>query len=849
MLIPLHSHTNDLKLHLKAWEVETTEGNYSESGHLSPTYYRNNFTTYVALPDIKDVIYLHINSHRGYSRILLNGSLLSTVGSINNIKDGRTNLQEPVPIPYSLRVKGKLNSVEVINYSDNKNFKPSFYLSSNKSMPVALLIYEKVTKTLPLAYSIIVFVILISYLRLKDPKEQKSNSYFTLSLILFLLFFIISSINNESLIRTVMNPVIPILSLAGWFAYLLYFTIKYYNFDYERQCFHSFISIAIVIGFSIIVSFTAISINMNLIYKLFQVCMNLTFLIIIYKIPKPDLKTLRPAFHYAFLLNLINFVQTTVNESPDLNLPLTGIIIVIICNFITFFDSMIKKIEASAVYSSKLFKTMERNREELAKKDVEISELKNSNDDIQREKSLFFSTLGKTLRAPLNSIIGYSENLYTAEKIEEVTPLVTEIIVEADKIFQSINNIMDFSTRDFTNNDLLLKDFRMKEIFENSIYDSPTIGNFRNRINYNPVGISDKVLIKGNPIIYKQIVSNILQFLISLNPDTIDYTLFNNGITDTHMNLAGRFSANNLNKANLSTITPLASGKDTFTKYIKLYDIYFNEEHTDNCYIIDLKFQCGISPLNKKKQSSDESNALILERNISVLVVEDYIPNLNIVKMHLSKMGCDVITATNGEDAISEFQKNVVDIILMDINMPLMDGWSATEAIRSMEEGLDVMIIGLTASSLDLDIRHCFESGMDDVLVKPIRKKQLYNKLLTLEEFEPVKFPSLANLRADYGISKLETETLFISTINQIAKQLEVLEVLISACDCDGLKREITVLIHASLIINAFYFTRLIRNLENAFFLKDEERIARIHKSLTEIITKVKEDNAVLFGN
>ena len=74
------------------------------------------------------------------------------------------------------------------------------------------------------------------------------------------------------------------------------------------------------------------------------------------------------------------------------------------------------------------------NKEELNKKDSIISELKNNNDEILREKSLFFSSLGRNLRAPLNSIIGYSENLYATTNINEVNPIVTEIIIESDKI-------------------------------------------------------------------------------------------------------------------------------------------------------------------------------------------------------------------------------------------------------------------------------------------------------------------------------------------------------------------------------------------------------------------------------
>ncbi len=532
-------------------------------------------------------------------------------------------------------------------------------------------------------------------------------------------------------------------------------------------------------------------------------------------------------------------------------MPQTAIVIVLVGYFLTFFNSILGRIETNTGYNDKLFESLEKGKLEILKKETQISELKNVNEDILREKSLFFTTLGRNLRAPLNSIIGYSENLYTTDNLDEVTPLVTEIIVESDKIFQAINNIMDFSTRDFTNNDLLLKDFRMKEIFENSVYASPQISAFKSKINYNALDVSDKVIIKGNPIIYKQMVTNIMQFLIGLNPESIDYTIWNSGITNTYMDLEARFTANELQNPNFSLITPLISDKDVFTKYIKLYNISFNEECNDKNYNIELKFQCGLS---NSKNSSPGQNLNVpknhdLDKNISVLVVEDYLPNLNIVKMHLTKMGCNVLTATNGEDAIILFKNEVVDVILMDIKMPIMDGWTATEAIRSTEKGLDTLIIGLTASSLDLDIRHCFESGMDDVQVKPIRKNQLYSKLKSLETFKPEIFPSLSSLRADYGISKLETETLFVSTINQISKQLEVLDILVSAADDAGVNKEIPALIHASLLINAFYFSRILRNFDTSYFSRDSNRVKLLHIRLVEIINIVKEENEILFRN
>ncbi|MBN2618684.1 MAG: response regulator, partial [Spirochaetales bacterium] len=329
----------------------------------------------------------------------------------------------------------------------------------------------------------------------------------------------------------------------------------------------------------------------------------------------------------------------------------------------------------------------------------------------------------------------------------------------------------------------------------------------------------------------------------------IEFNISNKGITDKFMNLVVSFNAINLKKDEIQIIDNIGQAKDVFTKYVKLYNIKYREELTDTGVFISFDFQCGISNKKEPNKISNIPDDSIISKSLAVLVVEDYIPNLNIVKLHLDKMGCDVFVATTGDEALSIFNRENIDVILMDIKMPIMDGWEATELIRASKKGLDTLIIGLTASSLDLDIRHCFESGMDDVLVKPIRKNQLFNKLDNFEKFKPEIFPTTASLRADYGISKIETDTLFTSAINQIEKQLEVIDILISAKDNKGMEKEMPAIINAALTINAFYYTRVIRNLYNAYTVGDKLRVEQNISTLKKIISKARNDNESLFWN
>lgn len=838
---------------IENWDIDETYTNKTFNLGIIKEQKKNILQKSLNLPDAEDdnIIYLYIKKHTGYSKIYLNNKLLTTIGTVYQIREKSSEFIHIVPISAINRNNLNTDTLKIINYSIKDSPETEYIIKSDQSIPWNLYIYSKLTKSLPLAYSIIVIFLLISYTHFKEAEEDIKNRYYHVTLILFLLFFIINGVDNGSVFKDKLQFLSYATSIAAWLSFMLYYVIKYSMWDTKKIIPVSLITTLAILSLSILQRFGILPSSDESIFRFILILINISFLYLLYKKPVPNMRSLILGLIYGLVLHIVNFILSTIYNYPDYQLSQTAIIIVLVGYYLTVFHSILSKIETNTGYSDKLFDSMEKGKLEILKKETQISELKNVNEDILREKSLFFTTLGRNLRAPLNSIIGYSENLYTTDNLDEVTPLVTEIIVESDKIFQAINNIMDFSTREFTNNDLLLKDFRMKEIFENSVYASPLISAYKSQINYIALDDSDKVIIKGNPIIYKQIVTNIMQFLIGLSPESIDYTIFNSGITDTYMDLEARFSANKLKDSNLSLVTPFTSEKDVFTKYIKLYNISFYEECSDSNYNIEIKFQCGLSNSN----SSILSNGLNiprnhdLDKNISVLVVEDYLPNLNIVKMHLTKMGCNVLTATNGEDAIIIFKNEIVDVILMDIKMPIMDGWTATEAIRSTEKGLDTLIIGLTASSLDLDIRHCFESGMDDVQVKPIRKNQLYSKLKSLETFKPEIFPSLSSLRADYGISKLETETLFISTINQISKQLEVLDILVCAADDAGVQKEILALIHASLLINAFYFSRILRNFQTSYFNSDSERVKLLQIRLVEIINIVKEKNEELFRN
>jgi CheY-like chemotaxis protein len=112
---------------------------------------------------------------------------------------------------------------------------------------------------------------------------------------------------------------------------------------------------------------------------------------------------------------------------------------------------------------------------------------------------------------------------------------------------------------------------------------------------------------------------------------------------------------------------------------------------------------------------------------LRILLVEDNPVNRLLATRLLEKRGHWVGATTNGQEALLAVEKGNYDIVLMDIQMPVMDGFEATQAIREkeMESGLHLPIVALTAHTMKGDAERCRAVGMDDYLSKPIQPKEL----------------------------------------------------------------------------------------------------------------------------
>lgn len=117
---------------------------------------------------------------------------------------------------------------------------------------------------------------------------------------------------------------------------------------------------------------------------------------------------------------------------------------------------------------------------------------------------------------------------------------------------------------------------------------------------------------------------------------------------------------------------------------------------------------------------------------IKILIVDDEEDILQFLSYNLQKEGYQVITATNGADAIKLAQKEVPDLIVLDIMMPVMDGMETCKELRNLPETKDKIIVFLTARSEDYSQIAGFENGADDYITKPIKPKLFISRIKAL---------------------------------------------------------------------------------------------------------------------
>jgi CheY-like chemotaxis protein len=141
-----------------------------------------------------------------------------------------------------------------------------------------------------------------------------------------------------------------------------------------------------------------------------------------------------------------------------------------------------------------------------------------------------------------------------------------------------------------------------------------------------------------------------------------------------------------------------------------------------------------VEPLGVDSWLAPDDHGLVQTRGARILLAEDHPINRRIAVAQLKELGLEADVVKNGQEAIDAYERHRYELILMDCQMPVVDGFAATRAIRAIQarDGGHVRIVAMTANAMEGDRNACLEAGMDDYVSKPVELDKLRESLLPL---------------------------------------------------------------------------------------------------------------------